>query len=283
VKLRHWTILAAVCFATACKAKGEPTVCHTYLGPGGALSPEDLAQLERLTDGGDPCPALGKPTLEVGSRGAVLDGNVVVPWADLPVGQGRRVDVLFEDMKADRTLWKMLHPGRPFGPVLEVSVAPEVDVVPAVSALNSASLAGYTNVRIHDAKGELRAFYARPLLGGTDTYPMVLRVTVRKDGQLDAGFERLRAPGMPRNLPTPPPPAGPLPDGVAVAAFVDGACAEAARGCVNVLAVRAESGKFDRLVAVAREVLGARTLIASEPMLTFEVAGQYLEQPPVDE
>jgi hypothetical protein len=283
VKPRAGMILAAFCVAAGCKAKVEPPMCHAYLAPGGKLSPDDVSRLERSAGANDPCPALGAPALEVGPRGAVLDGNVVVLPADLPVGKGRRVDPLFDDMRSDRDLWKRLHPGRPFGPVLDVTVAPDVDVVAAASVLYSASLAGYPQMRLHAAGGELSILCARPLLGATDIYPMMLRVAVRPDGRVDVHFERLRAPMMPPNLPTPASPTGPLPDGKSVAAFVEGACASTAKGCVDVLAVRAEAGKFEPVVRLAREVLGAGPLVAAPPLVTFEVPGLYREQPAVEE
>jgi len=112
---------------------------------------------------------------------------------------------------------------------------------------------------------------------------MMLRVTARQDGQLDVRFERLRAPMMPPNLPTPASPTGPLPDGKSVAAFVEGACTSTPKGCVNVLALRAEAGRFEPIVRLARDVLGARPLVTTPPLVTFEVPGLYIEQPAIEE
>jgi hypothetical protein len=216
----------------------------------------------------------------VGPRGVVLDGHVIVPPAELPAGQGRRVDALFADLRSDRDLWKRIHPGREFGPTLDVTLAGDTGAVPAASVLQSASLAGYSSMRIHAGAEEVTVFCARPLLGATDIYPMMLRVTAREDGRVDAGFERLRAPMMPRGLPTPAPPPEPLADGKSVAAFVEGACGAAAKGCVDVLALRAAGGTFAPLVRLARELLAARPLSTAKvpPMVTFEVPGLYVEQ-----
>jgi hypothetical protein len=102
------------------------------------------------------CRELAAPKVALAADELVVTGPAgarkLARRADLPASEIKRVDPLFERLRAYRELWKQVHPGQDFpGGVVDVSLDPALEAPRAISIVTTCALAG--SPRIHLGTG----------------------------------------------------------------------------------------------------------------------------------
>jgi hypothetical protein len=118
--------------------------CRDGIGKQEVTRIRDLAKR-----GAAPCPELERPSLKLGAKGLELNGHVLATKADLPAsGPPRSIDALWLQLQRSRALWRRVHPGETFNPLVEFEVAEETDFLAAASVFVTARAAGYPRARV---------------------------------------------------------------------------------------------------------------------------------------
>jgi len=143
--------LVALALAPACKKTPPPPptpACRE------GLPREDVQRLRNLVrNGTDPCPNLPTPKIAVDASGVTVDGTLLVPASAIPSARPQNVAPLFQALEGRGRLWKQLHAGQTFAPLVDLTVAPDIGAMIAANAVRSIAWGGFA--KFHLTCGDL--------------------------------------------------------------------------------------------------------------------------------
>lgn len=151
--------LVLVAFAAGCKKTPKPSApaCRDDVSHDAML-----AMQERVRAGADPCPNLATPRLLLDARGVILDDVLLVPSIDLPVKDVENIKPLFQALAGRRRLWRQLHPGGVFAPLVDLHADTGASAVEGASVLRSAAWAGFDRFHLVSGDAAVVFDYATP-------------------------------------------------------------------------------------------------------------------------
>jgi hypothetical protein len=189
-----WLVLLAVGCSREPKCYGE-------------VDNDDMLRMQKeIAAGREPCPMHLTPKLVVDERGLELNSRRIGSREALPVdGTPRKIAPLFDELKRGRETWKILHPSVPFEPIVEITIPPDADFVPAASAIVTAAYAGYPHSSVRSGGMVLDLVYDVPRPPSDEAQPESdLYVERLPDARYDVHFRRgtirARAPARPLEL-----------------------------------------------------------------------------------
>ncbi|MEZ4226257.1 MAG: hypothetical protein R3B13_35245 [Polyangiaceae bacterium] len=107
---------------------------------------EELYRMQQqVNDGTEPCPEHLKPKIVLDASGLHLNGERVLRQEGLKVGTHTRISPLFDRLKQNREVWKMLHPGESFDASPTLELAGDADASVGGSVVTTTAFSGYPN------------------------------------------------------------------------------------------------------------------------------------------
>jgi len=152
----------ALALAPACKKTPPPRptpACRE------GLPREDVQILRNIVrNGTDPCPNLPTPKISVDASGVTVDTTLLAHASDIPSTRSQNVAPLFQALEGRSRLWKQLHTGQTFAPLVDLTVAPDVAAMVAANAVRSIAWGGYTKFHLTcgDVTGDFEYAPPRP-------------------------------------------------------------------------------------------------------------------------
>lgn len=157
----------------ACKHAPKPAPPSCTAG----ASHADVGFLqEELRNGTDPCPDLPTPKVALDAHGVSVDNVLVVPPQDVPSGRAQNIAALFDLLQGHRRLWRQIHPGGKFAPLVDLGMSPDESAVAAASVIRSVAWAGFPKMHLHTGDATVDFEFETPRPPGAPQDPGLVRV-----------------------------------------------------------------------------------------------------------